>query len=1035
MNEKPMTGKDVIKRTIPVAIALLLIAVIAIIVMSVKNCGNKTPQLKNSDEIYIEMGDLKVSKERLYTYMKQQYGMSELLRLVDNQLYAKDMEAVKQEDLDKYIIENVFTSKSLNADEDKQAIKDANKEDFEKIIDSLLMNNLLKKEDVNDDPYATDSKVWEVLRKYYKLQYARREWAKTAYVDKLKKDAKDDGDKHTYSDIFKDEDMETYFKDNYSGTVYGFFIPFTSEAAALKAMNRAGINTNSSVLSEKGWVKSSYDYNSAKLTDDDYLTPAEVYKAFINMYNEVYKGQGREIDPTVYAEKISYTKTLSKVISAITLASDVNKKDVKGDFILPLEVEVAGYEKATIEWSFAEETTCLTIGEDGKVTYTSPESDTTVTLNAKITFTENNTKTVSYELKVKKTEEKESEVVWTVAPVEPFMEFDVDVLKEQDVDYVWTTAKLKEINSTLSTYMKQDSTYLKIEDSADDFYKSYTIKPISCGNYYFLMIKFKQTVGDNLSDVKAEIEEKKVEELFSSNDNNINRMIYQRRHDAGLKIYDCYIEAVYDYQYTYFFETTLKLTDYDKYEDSKKKEESVVARFTVDGKEQTITADTLYEELSDKYGVSISVDLISQYRLISNEKFNTIYNPYTGEVMDKDSYRELLKTEIGNFRKNFEIGYFTYSYLSYYGFIPNFPASYGWSNFKKDYFGAFSDEELLTNSNFGGSVYSEALKAYKETFYSDAKAGEEANWENTDVYKAMKKAYDEWYGLNVVNLIVGIDTNYDGTMDQQSNKDKDANTFVTTTWTDGQKELAKELIELVKVLLPQAAKSSVYDKLEEIRTVYNEADLVDDGPATADSTIYNHNYFAKFKRAGLVLKLENAADYNNSSSLVEEFLDELEKMYKEVKANGEEGVFDVAYASDPVETMYGFHLIYALNIGDNTELPTFDEIITYNLVQQASKYANSAVDYKIKLYDEAVKALKEKGIEYTSDYKMDEAVTKRITAWYTPAVSEVAGDKVLSKDLIDYLEANKANIKANNQAEFNRLLDIIIEVSKKDLED
>ena len=30
MNEKPMTGKDVIKRTIPVAIALLLIAVIII---------------------------------------------------------------------------------------------------------------------------------------------------------------------------------------------------------------------------------------------------------------------------------------------------------------------------------------------------------------------------------------------------------------------------------------------------------------------------------------------------------------------------------------------------------------------------------------------------------------------------------------------------------------------------------------------------------------------------------------------------------------------------------------------------------------------------------------------------------------------------------------------------------------------------------------------------------------------------------------------------------------------------------------------
>lgn len=1047
MSEKPMTGKDVFKRTIPIAIAILLIAIIAIIVMSVKNCGNKTPQLKNSDETYVEIGDLKVSKERLYTYMKQQYGMSELLRLVDNQLYAKEMAAVSQEDLDKYIIESVFASKSLDAEKDKDAIKKANEEDFEKIIDSLLMSNLLKDEDIkhtstgernyNPYDYESNSKVWEVLRKYYRLQYARREWAKTAYVDKLKKDAKNDGDEHTYSEIFKNDDMETYFKDNYSGKVFGFFIPFTSEAAALKAMNRAGINTNPSVLSEKGWVKASYDYNSEKLTDENYLTPQEVYKAFIAMYNEVYSGQGKEIDPASYAEKISYTKTLSKVITAITLASDINKKDVKGDFVLPLEVEVVGEtEKAKIEWKLAEDTTCLTIGEDGKVTYTSPEKDTTITLNATITFTENNSRTVSYELKVKKTDTKAEEVKWEVGAVEPFMEFDVDSLKDQDVDYEWTTAKLKEINSTLSTYMKEDSTYLKIEDSEKDFYKSYTIKPISCGNYYFLMIKFKQNVGDNLSDVKAEVEQKMIDDLFSSNDNNINRMIYQRRHDAGLQIFDRYIEAVYDYQYTYFFETTLKLTDYDKYKDSKKKEESVVARFKVDGEEKTITADELYKELADKYGVSVSIDLISQYRLISNTKFNKIYNPYTGKILDKDSYRELLKSEVGNFRKNFEIGYFTYSYLSYYGFIPNFPASYGWSNFKKDYFGAFSDAELLVNSNFGGSVYSEALKAYKETFYSDAKAGEEANWENTDVYKAMKKAYDEWYGLNVVNLIVGIDTNYDGTMDQQSDKDKVANTFVTTTWTDEQKDLAKELIELVKKLLPQTTKSAVYDKLEEMVTVYNDADLVDEAnPATADSTIYNYNYFAKFKRAGLVLKLEKAADYNNSSSLVEEFLEELERMYKEVKDNGEEGTFEVAYSSNPVETMYGFHLIYALNIGENTELPTFDEIVTYNLVQQASKYANSTVEYKEKYYDEAVKALKERGIEYTSDYKMDEDVTKRISAWYTPAVTEVSGEKVLSADLIAYLEENKGNIKANNQEEFNALLKIVIDVSKKDLND
>lgn len=1057
MSDKQMTGKDVVKRTLPVAIALVLIVIIAIIVVSAQSCNNKTPELSDADDTFIVVkgtngaNDLTISKDRLYTYMKQQYGVSELMRLVDNKLYEKEMENVDQAALEAYIVESVFTSKSLDETNDSATIKKANQEEFQDVIDSLLMNNLLNKNDVDTNPYNKESKVWDVLRKYYKLQYARREWAKAEYGNYLKEQLKDSTEDKTYSDMFTDDDLESYFEDNFSGTVYGFFIPFTSEEAAKKAMASVGINTSSSLLKDEGWVRSSFDYNdkeSDSIPDEAYLTPSEVYTAFIKMYNAVYEGQGKTINES-YKTELSLPKTLTKLVNALnTVVKDLK---VEGDVLLPQTIEVVGQEAATITWTLGEANEHITL-ENGKITYaTVASADEEFTLKATIKLGES-TKEVSYEATIAKLEDianKKEEKTLTVSAVEPFMQFDTESLKDQGVKYEWTTAELKEINDTLATYLKVDSTKLEINSDPTKFAKSYTVKPISCGNYYFLMIKFKESVGKDLSEIKGEVEKAKLQSLLDDEDNGenyINQMIYKHRQDAGLEIYDRYIEAVYDYQYTYFFETTMKLTDYDKFEDSKKKEKANVAKFKVDGKTVTISADELYSELASKYSVSIAIDLINQYKLVSDKNFNTLYNPYTGTT-DKDSYSELLTSEVGNFRKNFELGYFTYSYLSYYGFIPNFPASYGWANFKKDYFGAFTDEELLINSSFGGSAYSEALKAYKKTLYTDIV--DEATAKDSDVYKKMQELYDEWYGLNVVNLIVGIDTNYDGTMDQQSNKDDDTKTFTTTTWTAEQKELAKELIELIKVLLPQTTKTGVYSQLEEMVNVYNNAGLVaEESNPTDDSTIYNYNYFAKFKKAGLVLKLESANEYNNSSSLVEEFLDELEAMYKEAIANGEEGTFEVAYASKPVETMYGFHLIYALNITEREDLPEIKDILIYNLVQDASNYADSTVEYKTKKYDAAVEALKAYDIEYTSDYEMDEDVTAQITAWYTTAVSELTGEKVLSAELIKYLE-NNANIQfkgeftyTDNGTEvkfdnerFNNILSSIIEVSKKDLEE
>ena len=378
MSEKAMTGKDAAKRIAPVALALILVVIIAIVVTSAKGCSNKTPKIDKSDDVYLTLGDMKVTNDRLYTYMKQSYGVDELLRLVDSKIYEEKVNEVNVKStsldelsgLDKYIMESVF--KKVLTSTDEEGIKKANQEKWDDLINSLLMNNLMKSVDeAAKDAYKLDSSVWTVVRKYYALQYARREAAKDAYKAELKASREKDG-----KDGYFDEDkFKEYYEKNYSDNVIGLFIPFTSEEAALKAMNSVGINTNSVVLGKDGWVKASYDYNNSNDTTipaSEFLSSTEVFDKFFELYNLVYKYLDKQISSDDYAETISKEKTLSKINAAIKSVLE-DHKTVKGNVVLPLEVKLNGSsDVATITWSVAENSN-LVLAEDGKtLVYTSP---------------------------------------------------------------------------------------------------------------------------------------------------------------------------------------------------------------------------------------------------------------------------------------------------------------------------------------------------------------------------------------------------------------------------------------------------------------------------------------------------------------------------------------------------------------------------------------------------------------------------------------------------------------------------------------
>ena len=192
-NAAPKSAKSVLMSVVPVISALVLIFVVGLVVVLVSNVNNKKPTFKGADDIYFEYADLTVTKDELYTNMKIQYGAAELIRLIDEKLYAKEIEATKtpevEEELVLYILDSLF---SLDAKEDLEQNED-NQKKWDELIDSLKMNNLISEEQIGTAADATkvtnfESTVWAIVKDHYRLQFARSTWARDAYVAQWKED-------------------------------------------------------------------------------------------------------------------------------------------------------------------------------------------------------------------------------------------------------------------------------------------------------------------------------------------------------------------------------------------------------------------------------------------------------------------------------------------------------------------------------------------------------------------------------------------------------------------------------------------------------------------------------------------------------------------------------------------------------------------------------------------------------------------------------------------------------------------------------
>ena len=251
----------------------------------------------------------------------------------------------------------------------------------------------------------------------------------------------------------------------------------------------------------------------------------------------------------------------------------------------------------SIQWSVknydsSDEATHLTISENATegvytATVTRPDSSTRVYLTATLKYGEEElTEKYTLTLTAKTTAEaavemtaEDVEVQYVLDSVDGFKNFVAAEGAAEAVKFHWTYEEVNKLDSTVANYLKYDSTKLSVEQEANKFYKQYTAEPIKGTNYYFLVIKFAEKADTKLwfaddedyedatqeeitaSDaLKATIVEKLKEDLLT--DNDITRILFENRTKNGLVINDRFLQAVYEYSYKKFFDTTIAVTDY-----------------------------------------------------------------------------------------------------------------------------------------------------------------------------------------------------------------------------------------------------------------------------------------------------------------------------------------------------------------------------------------------------------------------------------------------------------------------------------------
>ncbi len=903
MNEKTMNGKKALKVAFPVLIGLVLIALITLTI-SIVSKPDFNASVNNPNEAYLKLDGYVITNEKMYVNLRYNYGVSDMVSYVDK-ILLKDIK------VDRNSEEYLAVKNKLIYGEDYEELTASEKEELLADYETTLKIAGYKNE--------------EAINAYFDLEYRRTAYAKEAYKEWVKENPYDA------------ETLESAYLEmnsaKYNDSVEAIVVTFDSEAEALAILELYGVDT-SSLSTSNNWINKEKEAQRIIWNDK------------IATLKEQLETTSNQSEKDNINEEIAELENNIKALGTTSVEKPIYFTELE---IQQIFVDMYNFMNAFFKGGDVSQY----YDENGKL---DPKYNILV-------------EDVHYEV----VEREVNEVVDddTTKVTKKFIEIIGNVEEEKknaNCKLTYTSAEASAINSTLNTYL---FTTLKIGEN-NYFKDSYTQKPIaySGGNTYFLAAllekyeaakleyDFDDEVDEDLTapseELLAEITAYLVEEKFS--DDIITQMLLELRAENDFVIYDNFLEAMYKAAWDYLYGTTLKIEDYPEYSVNKKNSKTIAFKLGTD----EVTAQEFYELLNETHGPQIALSLMSSYYVLSNPEFNELYNHVTGEIYDKEAFKEAVSTSIKNIKYYFNAGYYASS---------GFSADYGWNNFLHDYLRMDNEYELVLNM----AGMEDAYKKYYETTYA---------YEN--VLNEMKKIWEEdYYALTVINVLVYTDYNHDGSPDSYELDEEKTNEF----WSAKQEELAQELIEKIYQVAPKTGEDGLYNQLVAVVEEYNEA-------------TYNDETWGIYKKNGLKAKVEAAQDYTNESSLVQEFLDKMAEVYHEIELEGRTGVeFDAPYKVDgSFVTSYGYHKIAVSKAADRvyaTENP--DKTLGYEELRDSQLALLTENVYKLYLEmqedtfeDEKEEILKELGFD--ADYELDEDLEAAIEEYYVPAIESLEDD-------------------------------------------
>lgn len=505
--------------------------------------------------------------------------------------------------------------------------------------------------------------------------------------------------------------------------------------------------------------------------------------------------------------------------------------------------------------------------------------------------------------------------------------------------FYYTTDKLNSLSSSLTTAVNALSNLL-VEGT--DLEKTYLITPRSAGSNYYYALKLNfvdaavlyedgEVVNEEL---KNEIVEKIIDSLVTATE--INNKMADLRKENGLKIYDSLLEANY-------------ITSYNSAHKKTKKTDKVKVA-SIDGKD--FTADELFAEMADRYGVASSYTIYLRQMLLRSEH-NKIYDVDAKKILDNKEWEDI-KDQVDYLKTSFANGSF------------GVDASYGWLNFLRDYNNVDSEYDLMIDL-----LYDEVLSTYTKTFTDTT----EELWETVYVPN-MQKIKDQFLSATGVHLLI-------------YKQDKDGNIVDPEKWTTYEQELAKELYDMILEDLKTQRPDKYASYLETtVINAYNNAprflagapQLIENQPKYSEGTKWfkldAEDYkYSKFKSAGLLVKYESLT--TTAGVMVEPFENAVRKIWNQSEAANTYGDYKVIYDKsfdDYLVTEFGYHVYVNLT---TTRRP-------YVTVNSVETVANLPARADVLVYEGNPIAGEE-------DRELTTLETKQVTTFYSPIRTEITG--------------------------------------------